>query len=94
MRGPTRPANVAEVVATPLPHSSAIGVLAETERELIVRASQRAGGNKSEAARILGIGRDALRYKLMKHDLETITQLRRRIDASAASLELSELLSK
>jgi DNA-binding protein Fis len=29
-----------------------------------------AGGNQSEAARILRIGRDALRYKLKKYNLD------------------------
>ncbi len=45
--------------------------LEEQERALIVRALEAAGGNQSQAARILRIGRDALRYKLKKHNLET-----------------------
>ncbi len=45
--------------------------LAEQERILISRALETAGGNQSEAARILGISRDALRYKLKKHNLGT-----------------------
>jgi DNA-binding NtrC family response regulator len=48
-----------------------VGTLAEQERLLIVRALETAGGNQSQAARILRIGRDALRYKLKKHNLET-----------------------
>ncbi len=48
-----------------------VGTLAEHERLLIVRALETAGGNQSQAARILRIGRDALRYKLKKHNLET-----------------------
>jgi DNA-binding NtrC family response regulator len=47
------------------------GTLEEQERILIVRALETAGGNQSEAARILRIGRDALRYKLKKHNLES-----------------------
>jgi DNA-binding NtrC family response regulator len=47
------------------------GTLDEQERILIVRALETAGGNQSQAARILHIGRDALRYKLKKHNLET-----------------------
>src|SRR5580658_8236489 len=47
------------------------GVLAEQERQLIMRALESTGGNQSEAARMLRIGRDALRYKLKKHGLET-----------------------
>jgi DNA-binding NtrC family response regulator len=45
------------------------GTLEEQERQLIMRAMQSAGGNQSQAARILRIGRDALRYKLKKHNL-------------------------
>jgi DNA-binding NtrC family response regulator len=47
------------------------GTLEEQERILIVRALETAGGNQSQAARILRIGRDALRYKLKKHNLES-----------------------
>jgi transcriptional regulator with PAS, ATPase and Fis domain len=48
---------------------SATGTLEQHERALILRAMQAAGGNQSEAARMLRIGRDALRYKLKKHNL-------------------------
>jgi DNA-binding NtrC family response regulator len=41
----------------------------EHERQLIADALARSGGNQSEAARMLRIGRDALRYKLKKHNL-------------------------
>ena len=43
--------------------------LAEHERQLLVQALDRAKGNQSQAARALGIGRDALRYKLKKYGL-------------------------
>jgi DNA-binding NtrC family response regulator len=46
-----------------------MGTLEDQERQLIVRAMQAAGGNQSQAARTLRIGRDALRYKLKKHNL-------------------------
>ena len=46
------------------------GTLEEQERVLIVRALEASGGNQSQAARILRIGRDALRYKLKKHGLD------------------------
>jgi CheY-like chemotaxis protein len=42
--------------------------LAETENRLIARALEAAGGNVSQAAKLLGIGRDSLRYKLRKKD--------------------------
>jgi DNA-binding NtrC family response regulator len=48
---------------------SVMGTLEEQERALILRSMQAAGGNQSEAARMLRIGRDALRYKLKKHNL-------------------------
>jgi DNA-binding NtrC family response regulator len=54
----------------PLPAEQS-GTLEEQERVLIVRALEAAGGNQSKAARILRIGRDALRYKLKKHNLDT-----------------------
>ncbi len=59
----------AETVPAP-PASAEIGTFAEQERQLILRALETAGGNQSQAARILRIGRDALRYKLKKHNLE------------------------
>jgi DNA-binding NtrC family response regulator len=49
-------------------HPAATGLAAQ-ERELIVRALEQANGNQSDAARKLGIGRDALRYKMKKHGI-------------------------
>jgi DNA-binding NtrC family response regulator len=46
-----------------------VGTLEEQERLLIIRALEASGGNQSQAARLLRIGRDALRYKLKKHNL-------------------------
>ena len=43
--------------------------LEDHERLLIVDALARAEGNQSQAARLLRIGRDALRYKMKKHSL-------------------------
>jgi DNA-binding NtrC family response regulator len=43
--------------------------LNDHERALIAAALTRAKGNQSEAARLLGMGRDRFRYKLSKHDL-------------------------
>jgi DNA-binding NtrC family response regulator len=39
------------------------------ERSLVADALARSGNNQSEAARLLGIGRDALRYKMKKFNL-------------------------
>jgi DNA-binding NtrC family response regulator len=47
--------------------------LEEQERLLLVRALTEAGGNQSQAARTLRIGRDALRYKIKKHKLESVS---------------------
>jgi transcriptional regulator with PAS, ATPase and Fis domain len=40
------------------------------ERQLILSALERAGRNKSKAARLLGLSRDTLRYRLEKYKLE------------------------
>jgi DNA-binding NtrC family response regulator len=56
----------------PLSHSMNPGqlpTLAQAERELIQRALQASGGNKSHAARLLGISRSHLRYRMLLHDL-------------------------
>ncbi len=44
-------------------------VLEGQERLLIMQALETSGGNQTEAARILSISRDRLRYKLKKHNL-------------------------
>ena len=43
--------------------------LEEVERTLIELALQKAGDNQTHAARLLDIGRDALRYKMRKFNL-------------------------
>ncbi|MBV8550618.1 MAG: sigma-54-dependent Fis family transcriptional regulator [Acidobacteriaceae bacterium] len=49
--------------------SSSASMLEDTERRLIADALAKAFGNQSEAARLLRIGRDALRYKMKKYGL-------------------------
>ena len=44
-------------------------VLEDVERKLIREAMERANGNQSQAARLLGISRDTLRYRLKKHGM-------------------------
>jgi len=44
--------------------------LEEHERQLIREALKRAGGNKSQAARLLGLTRNALRYRLAQMGIE------------------------
>jgi transcriptional regulator with PAS, ATPase and Fis domain len=69
-----------EMPGDSLASAAEVGSLAEQERLLIIRALETAGGNQSEAARILRIGRDALRYKLKKYNLETIAVAQRVTD--------------
>jgi len=45
--------------------------LAEQERHILEDALRASGGNQSEAARRLGIGRDALRYKMKRYELSS-----------------------
>jgi DNA-binding NtrC family response regulator len=56
--------------------------LAELERQLIQEALAMAGGNVTEAARKLGIGREALRYRMQKHAIP----LPRHLDVSSQDL--------
>jgi DNA-binding protein Fis len=44
-------------------------ILEDQERRLLVEALKSAAGNQSQAARRLGIGRDALRYKMKRYGL-------------------------
>ena len=44
--------------------------LDQWEDEMIREALQRADGNKSQAARLLGLSRNALRYRLSKIGIE------------------------
>jgi DNA-binding NtrC family response regulator len=57
----------AEMVAAAGPPQ--VGSLEEQEKRLIIQALEKTGGNQSKAARLLRIGRDALRYKVKKYEL-------------------------
>jgi DNA-binding NtrC family response regulator len=50
------------------------GTYLEVERRLLERALLRSGGNKSEAARMLGLKRTTFLDKLRRHDLEQRAQ--------------------
>jgi DNA-binding NtrC family response regulator len=66
------PPHLTESAALSKPDSPAASpVLSDQERLLVVRALADARGNQSEAAKRLGIGRDALRYKMKKHQLSS-----------------------
>jgi DNA-binding protein Fis len=45
--------------------------LVDAERGVLVRASRRTQGNVTQAARLLGISRDTLRYRIEKFGLKT-----------------------
>jgi PAS domain S-box-containing protein len=53
------------------PPAPAIGevTLEEAERNMLVKALEKAGGNQTRAAVLLGISRDTLRYKIKKYNL-------------------------
>ena len=46
------------------------GRVAALERKLIAAALVRSGGNRSEAARLLGVSRNGLVMKMQRHGLE------------------------
>ena len=43
--------------------------LQETEKQLLIRALEKTNGNQTQAARLLRITRDTLRYKMKKFNL-------------------------
>ena len=53
--------------------TDALPSLDEQEKRLVLEALSQSNGNQSEAARILKIGRDALRYKMKKFAIESST---------------------
>jgi DNA-binding protein Fis len=46
--------------------------LDEVEKQLVIQTLEAVSGNQTKAARMLGIGRDALRYKMRKYGLNDI----------------------
>jgi DNA-binding NtrC family response regulator len=63
------PGRVAQAEGEGASASAAGGGLAAQERETIARVLEQARGNQTSAARQLGIGRDALRYKMKKYGI-------------------------
>jgi DNA-binding NtrC family response regulator len=65
-----------ESAPRPRPHSEGTNFLPDGltldqyEQEIIREALKRADGNKSQAARLLGLTRNALRYRLTQMGLE------------------------
>lgn len=62
--GLMRPPAAAEEPEAPFQAS-----LAEAEKNMVIRALQKAGGNQTRAAVLLGVTRDTLRYKMKKFNL-------------------------
>ncbi len=66
------------MLAAPTPVSSAFSLPAEgvnlesLERDLLVQALQRAQGNQTQAAQLLGMNRDQIRYRLEKFGLDKL----------------------
>jgi DNA-binding protein Fis len=44
--------------------------LEETEKSMLTEALQKCGGNQTQAAHLLGISRDTLRYRIKKFNLK------------------------
>ncbi len=63
------PANLVHTNQIPNANGDTPSALEEQERRLVEEALRAAGGTQSEAARRLGIGRDALRYKMKRYEL-------------------------
>lgn len=65
------PENLVQIQTRPAPIWDSPSVLEAQERQLVEEALRASGGNQSEAARRLGIGRDALRYKMKRYELSS-----------------------
>ena len=63
------PENLIHTEIKPESDGESSSLLEDQERQLIADTLRAAGGNQSEAARRLGIGRDALRYKIKRYEL-------------------------
>jgi transcriptional regulator with PAS, ATPase and Fis domain len=60
----------AVALAAPVPNGAADGLsLEDHERQLVTRALEKTNGNQTQAARLLRITRDTLRYKMKKFNL-------------------------
>jgi DNA-binding NtrC family response regulator len=60
-------------------------VLEEIERQLLMQALERAGGNQTHAGHLLGINRDQVRYRIEKFGLTRTSAARQTPVAAAAS---------
>ncbi|MGE5487272.1 MAG: sigma-54 interaction domain-containing protein [bacterium] len=60
-----------DVQPHPAPPTNGLS-LVENERMLLIRALERTGGNQTQAARLLHVTRDTLRYKIKKYNLREV----------------------
>ena len=65
---PRSPADAALAYTTEIPNEGIS--LVENERQLVISALEKTGGNQTQAARLLRITRDTLRYKIKKYGLK------------------------
>ena len=72
-----RPEHLPDAIreAAPLPPAAPLAApqsaqLEPMERQMICEALRKSGGNQSEAARLLGVSRDTLRYRQKRHAIE------------------------
>jgi DNA-binding NtrC family response regulator len=76
IRNPTGRRPIAVSAGMPIPSEDAQRAvtndmsLEEQEKQLLIDALQKSGGNQSQAARLLRISRDRMRYKMAKHNLK------------------------
>jgi transcriptional regulator with PAS, ATPase and Fis domain len=62
------------VTASSAPQTGASSMsFLDQQRRLVIQALDKSKGNQTQAARLLGIGRDSLRYKIKKFKLRAIT---------------------
>ena len=66
---PLEAGETADMAAVLEPFKPGAATLDEVERSLIGRALDQAHGNVTRAAKILGVSRDTLRYRIEKHKL-------------------------
>jgi DNA-binding NtrC family response regulator len=66
---PSQPTPAATLATTP--PANDLPALQDQEKALLLSALAKAGDNQSEAARLLRISRDTLRYRLKKHGIKT-----------------------
>ena len=68
--GPRKQAVTGDTIALPV-EGSLPDTVEELEKAMVRRALDRAKGNQTQAAKLLGISRDTMRYRMRKHGLDS-----------------------